>query len=79
MRSAALGRQWGFDYAGSAAASLMRVDAGGTVHVAALGLMLPNGTAVTPAAASLIVAETVAARLTAFRIGADGSLGERCE
>jgi len=41
------------------------------------GVMFPNGMAVTPDDRTLIVAESYAARLTAFAIGADGSLGER--
>ena len=40
-------------------------------------LAFPNGIAVTPDNATLIVAESYAARLTAFTIGADGSLADR--
>ena len=40
-------------------------------------MMFPNGSMVTPDGATLIVGETFAARLTAFTIGADGSLTER--
>ena len=49
----------------------------GTARRVADGVMFPNGMAVTPDDRTLIVAESYAARLTAFAIGADGSLGER--
>ncbi len=53
---------------------LIRVDPDGSVHRAADGLFFPNGTVITPDGGTLIIAETYAARLTAFDIGADGSL-----
>lgn len=46
----------------------------GTVRKVADGLGFPNGMAVTPDNSTLIVAESYAERLTAFRIAADGSL-----
>jgi sugar lactone lactonase YvrE len=49
------------------------VDA--TPRVVARGLLFPNGMAVTPDGATLVVAESHAARLTAFDIAPDGSLG----
>lgn len=59
------------------AAVLARVDADGSVHAAADGLMLPNGTVITPDGQTLIIAETAAARLTAFDVASDGSLSNR--
>jgi sugar lactone lactonase YvrE len=41
------------------------------------GVAFPNGMAVTPDNSTLIVAESYASRLTAFDIGADGSLSNR--
>ncbi|MGH3334038.1 MAG: SMP-30/gluconolactonase/LRE family protein, partial [Nocardioidaceae bacterium] len=41
------------------------------------GVMFPNGMAVTPDNATLIVAESYASRLTAFDIEADGTLSNR--
>ncbi|MEW6645223.1 MAG: SMP-30/gluconolactonase/LRE family protein [Pseudomonadota bacterium] len=70
----------GFDfYAGAApAATVMAiVTPEGKVSVAADGLMCPNGAVITPDGRTLIVAESMAARLTAFDIGADGSLSGR--
>lgn len=62
-------------------ANLMLVDfsAGGApvTSVAATGLRIPNGMAITPDGATLIVAETSAQRLTAFSIAADGTLCAR--
>jgi sugar lactone lactonase YvrE len=55
-------------------AALARVDPDGAIAIAATGLRFPNGTVVTPDGATLIVAETFAERLTAFDIGADGTL-----
>jgi len=78
------GRAWvgsfGYDlYAGEQArgATLMRVDPDGAVSAAAEGLHFPNSIMIPPAGDNLIVAETIAARLTAFTLSADGSLGER--
>ncbi|WP_422001929.1 SMP-30/gluconolactonase/LRE family protein [Reyranella sp.] len=56
---------------------LIRVDPDGSVHRAADGLMFPNGTAITPDGATLVVAETFGHRLTAFDVAADGSLSNR--
>jgi sugar lactone lactonase YvrE len=58
-------------------AQLARVDPDGRVHVAATDLHFPNGTVITPDGRTLIIAETLAMRLTAFEIGADGSLSNR--
>lgn len=57
--------------------NLLRVDVDGSVHRVASDLWFPNGMAITPDGRTLIVAETFAHRLTAFAIGADGSLGDR--
>jgi hypothetical protein len=53
------------------------VDPDGRVHVAAEDMHFPNGCVITPDGATLIVAETLAMRLTAFDIGPDGSLANR--
>jgi sugar lactone lactonase YvrE len=55
-------------------ATLARVDPDGSVHAAATGLRFPNGMVITPDGRTLIVAETMGRRLTAFDIDADGSL-----
>ncbi len=49
----------------------------GKAREVADGLAFPNGMVVTPDNATLIVAESFAARLTAFDIGPDGSLSNR--
>jgi len=78
------GRAWlgnfGFDLMAGAdldTASLLRIDADGTVTSVASGLYFPNGSVVTPDGTTLIVDETFGNRISAFTIGADGSLGER--
>jgi sugar lactone lactonase YvrE len=53
------------------------VTADGRARVVADDLAFPNGMAVTPDNATLIVAESYRHRLTAFDIGADGSLSNR--
>lgn len=70
----------GFDFhAGEAPAptciALARTD--GTVEPAADGLLCPNGSVITPDGRTLIVAESMANRLTAFDIGTDGRLSGR--
>jgi sugar lactone lactonase YvrE len=47
------------------------------VHLAADDMHFPNGSVVTPDGRTLIVAETLALRLTAFDIATDGSLSNR--
>ena len=59
-----------------ATAPLVRVSAGGETTIAADDLWFPNGMVIT-SDGTLIVAETFAARLTAFSIGADGTLTDR--
>ncbi len=56
---------------------MARVDADGSVHVAADELMFPNGMVITPNDKTLVVAESFAAQLTAFDIQDDGSLDNR--
>jgi sugar lactone lactonase YvrE len=71
---------YGFDLAAGedpVGAALMRVDLDGSVTVVADGLLFPNGSMITPDGGTLIVAETIAARFSAFTIGGDGSLSER--
>jgi sugar lactone lactonase YvrE len=58
-------------------ARLARVDPDGRVHVAARDLHFPNGTVITPDGRTLIVAETLAMRLTAFDVAPDGALSNR--
>jgi sugar lactone lactonase YvrE len=58
-------------------ANLARVDPDGRAHVAAADMHFPNGCVITPDGRTMIVAETLAMRLTAFDIGADGTLTNR--
>lgn len=53
------------------------VRADGTSDLVADDLEFPNGMAVLDGGRTLLVAESHAARLTAFTIGGDGALGER--
>lgn len=57
--------------------NLARVDPDGSVHLAAPDMHFPNGSVVTPDGKTLIVAETLAMRLTAFDIGDSGELLNR--
>lgn len=71
---------FGFDLHGRATpvpANLVLVHPDGRAEVAAPDLRFPNGTVITPDAATLIVAESFAARLTAFDVAADGRLANR--
>lgn len=71
---------YGFDLAAGedpAGATLMRVDPDGSVHAAAEGLRFPNGAMITPDGSTLIVAETIAARFSAFTIGPGGRLSDQ--
>jgi len=69
----------GFDFPGGefAPGRVALVTPDGEVREAARDLAFPNGMAVTPDGSTLIVAESYAARLTAFTIGADGGLSDR--
>jgi sugar lactone lactonase YvrE len=73
---------FGFDMYGGESpkdASLLLVLPDGTVSVAAEPLQFPNGTVITPDGQTLIVGESMGGRLTAFTVGADGSLTDRRE
>ncbi len=52
------------------------LDPGGSARRVGEGLMFPNGMAIAPDDATLIVAESYAKQLTAFDIGDDGGLSE---
>jgi sugar lactone lactonase YvrE len=71
----------GFDFGDPQAAPIpgpiLLVTPEGRARVAAEGLAFPNGMVITPDGQTLIVAESYAARLTAFTIEADGSLSHR--
>ncbi len=58
-------------------AKLALVQEDGAVSVAAADMHFPNGSVITPDGRTLIVGETLAARLTAFDIAPDGSLSGR--
>jgi sugar lactone lactonase YvrE len=75
---------FGYDYAAGEerrAAVLVLVDARGSARVVADDVWFPNGMAVTPDGATLLVAETPAERITAFTVtlggSDDGSLTDR--
>lgn len=70
----------GFDLMGGAPyqpGSVTLVPPGGPARAVADGLAFPNGMAVTADNATLLVAESYGHRLTAFDIGADGTLSGR--
>lgn len=56
---------------------IVRVDPDETSTVVADDLDFPNGMVITPDRQTLIVAESVGRRLTAFTVGSDGSLADR--
>ena len=56
---------------------ICRVTADGEVRQVADGIAFPNGMVVTPDNQTLIIAESMAGRLTAFDIADDGSLSNR--
>jgi sugar lactone lactonase YvrE len=62
---------------GNAPGIVALVTPHGSVRKVAEEIAFPNGMAVTPDNSTLIVAESFAARLTAFDIAADGSLANR--
>jgi sugar lactone lactonase YvrE len=65
------------DWSAMRAADLAVVTPDGHVGVAARDLYFPNGTVITPDGATLIVAESMGRRLTAYERRPDGSLGAR--
>ncbi|WP_111493342.1 SMP-30/gluconolactonase/LRE family protein [Marinobacter bohaiensis] len=71
---------FGFDLmAGEAMqpACLARIAPDGAVSTAATDLYFPNGAVITPEGRTLIVGETFGNAMTAFSIGADGTLSDR--
>jgi sugar lactone lactonase YvrE len=56
---------------------LIRVDPDGRATVVADELAFPNGTVIFPDGGTLVVAETLAGRLTAFDVAGDGALSNR--
>jgi sugar lactone lactonase YvrE len=58
---------------------VVRVDPDGSARVAADELRFPNGSVITPDGRTLILGESFGNCLTAFTIGADGSLSGRRE
>jgi sugar lactone lactonase YvrE len=69
----------GFDFPGGqfAPGLIVLVTPDGGVRQVVGGLAFPNGMAITPDGATLIVAESYANQLTAYDIGSDGDLGNR--
>jgi len=59
------------------AANICLVEIDGSVTAVAGDLRFPNGSVITPDGETLIVAESAGNRLTAFKIGSDGSLSDR--
>jgi sugar lactone lactonase YvrE len=59
------------------AAELVLVRPDGSAEVVDRSVMFPNGPAVTPDGSTLIVAETMGQRLSAFAIALDGTLSNR--
>jgi sugar lactone lactonase YvrE len=69
-----------FDFLGGGAPEpgiIALVTADGSARQVADGIDFPNGMVVTPDNSTLIIAESFARRLTAFDIGADGTLSNR--
>lgn len=56
---------------------IVRLDPDGSSTVVADNLDFPNGMAITPDRATLIVAESTGRRLTAYSLSADGALADR--
>jgi sugar lactone lactonase YvrE len=57
--------------------SLVHLDPDGTASEAADDMAFPNGTVILPDGRTLVIAETFAARLTAFDMADDGTLSNR--
>ena len=67
-----------FDFSGGPPAGVIAlVTADGEVRQVADGISFPNGMVVTPDNRTLVIAESIAQRLSAFDIGDDGSLLNR--
>jgi len=56
---------------------IVRIDPDDTAIVVADDLDFPNGMVITPDGTTLILAESIGRRLTAYTIGADGALSDR--
>jgi sugar lactone lactonase YvrE len=56
---------------------LFLVQPNGQIEIAAEGLQIPNGIGLTPDGSTLVVAETLGNRLTAFTVADDGTLSNR--
>ena len=76
------GRAWvgnfGYDLHGGEpvkTAEIILISADGSPRIVAQNVIFPNGMAITPDGNTLIVAETFAARISAFDISTDGQLG----
>jgi sugar lactone lactonase YvrE len=65
------------DWSITAPATLAMIERDGSVSAAAEDLSFPNGTVITPDGATLIVAESMGRRLTAFDRADDGTLSNR--
>lgn len=67
----------GGDFAGALAAyegaAIAMVEPHGHVHVVAAGMRFPNGMVLTPDGGTLVVAESLGRRLSAFDVGIDGT------
>lgn len=57
--------------------SVIRVDPDGSSHEAATDVEFPNGTVITPDGRTLIIAESMGGRLSAFDVDDDGTLTNR--
>jgi sugar lactone lactonase YvrE len=71
---------FGFDmYAGEKAKEtcVILVEPDGGVRVAVEAMAFPNGSIITPDGSTLLVGESMASRISAFDIAADGSLANR--
>jgi len=71
---------FGYDIIASAPqkpAEIVVVEPDGAARAVARDLAFPNGTVITPDGKTLVVAESMGHRLTAFDVAADGSLGNR--
>jgi sugar lactone lactonase YvrE len=71
---------FGFDMYGGEGARLtcvIAVEPDGTSKVAADELAFPNGSIITPDGATFLVGESMASRISAFDIAADGTLSNR--
>ena len=68
---------FGFDFLGGEdpkPANVVVVEPDGSAQVAADGLMFPNGMALADGGATLLVAEMLGGKVTAFAVAADGTL-----